>query len=208
MSPTIYHGTPMTPRAALTAVMTGRAGCVSFYRPDDLEALLAVSPQLMFRPRRVLSLDGSDAGRWRMVRRRQAGLVEGLLPMARADAFPTWAMGNPARQSWRTVADQRWLVERLAVWALERCAGLAHGRTNRAVIETVRQIRPRLHRLGWSSQAGAGRLSIVPSSYGRRGDGPRQRMATASYAARGRGCFRVSLHQRGQHFARTEWVAL
>ena len=32
--PTIYHGTPMTPRAALLDVLAGRAACVSFWRPD------------------------------------------------------------------------------------------------------------------------------------------------------------------------------
>lgn len=31
---TIYHGTPLTPRAALVSVCTGRAMCVSFCRLD------------------------------------------------------------------------------------------------------------------------------------------------------------------------------
>ncbi len=30
-SPVIYHGTPMTPRAALIDVLSGRGGCVSFF---------------------------------------------------------------------------------------------------------------------------------------------------------------------------------
>ena len=48
MMVTVYHGTPMTPRAALNSIMPGRAACVSCYRPDDLEALLAICPQVMF----------------------------------------------------------------------------------------------------------------------------------------------------------------
>ena len=43
----IYHGTPMTPRAALLDVCDGRAMCVSFYRPDDVEAVEAISPAIM-----------------------------------------------------------------------------------------------------------------------------------------------------------------
>ena len=44
MTALIYHGTPMTPRAALEAVLPGRAACVSFWRPDDAEAVASVSP--------------------------------------------------------------------------------------------------------------------------------------------------------------------
>lgn len=45
---TIYHGTPMTPRAALLDVLVGRAACVSFYRPDDVGAVESISPAIMF----------------------------------------------------------------------------------------------------------------------------------------------------------------
>lgn len=38
---TIYHGTPLTPRAALLSVCAGRAMCVSFYRPDDVKEVEA-----------------------------------------------------------------------------------------------------------------------------------------------------------------------
>lgn len=47
-APTIYHGTPMTPRAALLGVMPGRAACVSFYRPDDVDAVESVCPRIMY----------------------------------------------------------------------------------------------------------------------------------------------------------------
>lgn len=43
---TVYHGTPLTPRAALVAVGAGRAMCVSFYRPDDAEVVEAISQHL------------------------------------------------------------------------------------------------------------------------------------------------------------------
>ncbi len=49
----IYHGTPLTPRAALLDVLPGRAGCVSFFRPDDTEAVEAVCPRVMFRQRGI-----------------------------------------------------------------------------------------------------------------------------------------------------------
>lgn len=32
VEPTIFHGTPLTPRAALQALLPGRAACVSFWR--------------------------------------------------------------------------------------------------------------------------------------------------------------------------------
>ena len=46
--PVIFHGTPMTPRAALLDVLAGRAGCVSFYRPDDVSAVEQVCPSIMY----------------------------------------------------------------------------------------------------------------------------------------------------------------
>jgi len=44
----VYHGTPMTPRAALLAVCAGRANCVSFYRPDSVGDVEAISPFIMY----------------------------------------------------------------------------------------------------------------------------------------------------------------
>ena len=43
----VYHGTPLTPRAALAAV-AGRAMCVSFYRPDNVQDVEAQSPFVMY----------------------------------------------------------------------------------------------------------------------------------------------------------------
>jgi len=48
VAPIIYHGTPLTPRAALVAVLPGRASCVSFHHPQDAEAVEATSPTIMF----------------------------------------------------------------------------------------------------------------------------------------------------------------
>ena len=68
----IYHGTPMTPRAALLDVCDGRAMCVSFYRPDDVEAVEAISPAIMFRQWSVFVLEAGAA------RRRGMGWGSGL----------------------------------------------------------------------------------------------------------------------------------
>ena len=57
----IYHGTPLTPRAALLDVCKGRAMCVSFFRPDDVEAVEAISPDIMFRQRRVFHVESCAA---------------------------------------------------------------------------------------------------------------------------------------------------
>ena len=46
--PTIYHGTPMTPRAARITVLPGRAACVSFFRPDHVRDVEHLCPQIMY----------------------------------------------------------------------------------------------------------------------------------------------------------------
>lgn len=43
----VYHGTPLTPRAALLA-MEGRAFCVSFYRSDSVADVEAIAPFVMY----------------------------------------------------------------------------------------------------------------------------------------------------------------
>lgn len=43
----VYHGTPLSPKAALDAV-AGRAFCVSFYRPDSVDAVERMSPAIMY----------------------------------------------------------------------------------------------------------------------------------------------------------------
>ena len=44
----IHHGTPLTPRDALLSVCAGRAMCVSFYRPDDVDTVEQISPAIMY----------------------------------------------------------------------------------------------------------------------------------------------------------------
>lgn len=43
----VYHGTPLTPRAALLA-MEGRAFCVSFFRPDNADDVESIAPFVMY----------------------------------------------------------------------------------------------------------------------------------------------------------------
>lgn len=45
--PLIYHGTPITPAAALDQ-FAGRAFCVSFYRPDCVDQVERISPLIMY----------------------------------------------------------------------------------------------------------------------------------------------------------------
>lgn len=47
MKATIYHGTPLTPEAALVQ-LAGRAFCVSFFRPDNVKRCEEISPALMY----------------------------------------------------------------------------------------------------------------------------------------------------------------
>lgn len=43
----VYHGTPLTPRAALLA-MEGRSFCVSFFRPDSVADVETIAPFIMY----------------------------------------------------------------------------------------------------------------------------------------------------------------
>ncbi len=68
---TVYHGTPLTPAPALNAV-SGRAFCVSYYRPDNVEAVEAMAPFIMYDNGAFsywmqavrAGVDPMDAGRW------------------------------------------------------------------------------------------------------------------------------------------------
>ena len=206
--PTIYHGTPMTPRAALNAVMPGRAACVSFFRPDDLEAVLAVCPQVMFRPRSLFLLDAGHACGARVGRVRPSGMVARILPVARADAVPTGAVGDYAGQPGGAISAQRRASERLAVWPVEGRASLAHGWADRASCSHVRQVRPRLHRLDRASEARACRVRRIPTKDGRGRSSHGECLAPPTHAARDQGRVRLSVHLCGQHVARAERPSL
>jgi hypothetical protein len=191
--PTIYHGTPMTPRAALQQ-MAGRAFCVSFYRPDDVEVVEAISPAVMFRQRRILFLAISSAKRAGLGR--GSGL-EALLQMARASTTGR-ALGSNTRQSWRTFTDQRRITERLAFWSMGRTS-LAHGQPNRSAFAALRQIRACMLRLDGAGQRFHSWLRGVVSTDGRSCKRLGKPVAQHSHDARRYGCAGVSFSQCGQH---------
>lgn len=191
--PTIYHGTPMTPRAALQQ-MAGRAFCVSFYRPDDVEVVEAISPAVMFRQRRILFLAISSAKRAGLGRRSRLATI---LQMA-GTSIAGRALGSNTRQSWRTITNQRWIAERLAIWSVGRTS-LAHGQPNRSAFAALRQIRACMLGLDWARQRFHSWLRSMVSTHGRSCQRVGQSMASDSHDARRDGCKRVSLSQCGQH---------
>jgi len=198
----IYHGTPMTPRAALDAVLPGRAVCVSFYRPDDLEAVLAIASAVMFRQRRIQLLEAGDEAWARMGPNHS--LLEALLRVAGANAVPSGPVGGDPRYPRRTFPAQRRAAEGMAVRTVQGCAALAYGWPYRSATAPVRAVRSRLLGLGRPSQAGAGRLRRVSASHGDRGRGDGQSLASAAHDARNGGGAPVSVRLRRQHVARAE----
>lgn len=201
--PTIYHGTPMTPRAALVDVCAGRAMCVSFYRPDDVEAVEAISPAIMFRQRRIFILEGSNAQRTG-VGRDAAGL-DAIFRVAGAALVSPWPMGGDPRHSGCAQPAQRRTAQRLALWSEGRAA-LAHGRADRTATQAVRQVRPGLSGLDWRGQVA--RHAGVSRPHGGGVGSARQSLASDPYDARDAGSIRLSVHQRRQHFTGAERMAL
>jgi hypothetical protein len=206
--PVIYHGTPLTPRAALEAVMPGRAACVSFYSPQDAEALGAVCPQLMFRPRRLFVLDGGNARREGMGSGEPGRVVASLLCVARTAPVLAGSMGDYAGQPWGTIAGERRPLERLALWSRAGRSGLAHGWADRAAGMAVRTVRSRLPRLDRMPQEGAGRVRRLSAEDGRGCHVDGQSLASAAHAARGGRCVRLPIHQRRQHEPCAERLAI
>jgi hypothetical protein len=187
--PLIYHGTPLTPRSALVDVLDGRASCVSFYRPDDVEAVEAVCPYLMFRQRRVFVLASRSENRTRMVSGSRLG---SLLRVAGAALVHAGAMGSHSRCAGRSFPVQRRTPQRLAVWTVEGGSAVAHGWADRAARQAVRALRPRSSRLGrgrLTSREGRG-LRRLPSPNGGSVCLLRQLLASNSHDAR-RSCCAV-----------------
>jgi hypothetical protein len=197
---TIYHGTPMTPRDALVSVCNGRAMCVSFYRPDDVEVAEAISPAVMFRQRRVFVLAASSARRERVGR---ASRLDTLLRVVGAAPVSSGQVGDHSRQPWCAVPAQRCALGRVAV-RTEGRSPLAHGRADRTAAAPVRPIRPGVS--GVDRQDG--RLTGLSRAHGRSEPGLGQPLAYPSHDARYCGCVRLPVRQRGQHLSRTERVAL
>jgi len=187
----IHHGTPLTPRAALLDVCQGRATCVSFYRPEDGEAVEAISPAIMFRQRRLFVLEAGDA------RGRGMGAGSGLdaiLWVAGATAVSSWAMGGHSRHAWRAFPAQRYAASTMAVWP-EGSAALAHGWADRAPAPAVRSVRPGLPRLDRRGEEH--RWPGLSSAHGRCCARLGQSLASLAHDARHGGGLRLSVRQCG-----------
>ena len=199
---TVYHGTPMTPRAALLDVCAGRAMCVSFWRPDDVEAVEAISPAIMFRLRGLLGMAGSAEARRGLVH--PAGL-DALFRVAGTAPVSARSMGSDAGCAGCAKPAQRQPLERLAVrrpWS----AALSHGRANRAVVAAVREAPARLP---WLDRRGqAFRPARISRAHGRSGQGFRQPLAGRSHDARDCGQGSLAVRHGGRNHACTERVAL
>ena len=201
-TPVIYHGTPMTPRAALLDVCKGRAMCVSFYRPDDVEAVEAISPAVMFRQRRVFVLE-AGATQWRGVGR-SSGL-DAILRVAGASPVSSGAVGSHPRHAGRTFPAQRQPLDRVAIWAAW-IAPLAHERADRAAVAPMRPIRPGL---SWMDRAGEKhRLPRVSRTHGGSGPCAREPLAGHSHDARDRGGLRLSVRRSGCDNSSAERMAV
>ena len=198
----IHHGTPLTPRAALLDICAGRAMCVSFYTPQDVEAVEAISPAIMFRQWRVFVLEAGATERRGLGAR--SGLV-GLLRLAGATSVPSRPLGGHSRYAWRAQPAQRHAAAAMAIRPEGRAA-LAHGWPDRAAVAPLRAIRPGL--LGLDRARQRDRLRRLSSPHG--GGRPRlgQYLAGSAHDARDGGGLRLSIHQRRQHQFGAEWVAL
>jgi hypothetical protein len=202
--PVIYHGTPMTPRAALRSAGAGRAMCVSFWRPDDAEVVEAISPAIMFRQRCVFRMDGCPEARRALVHPRR---LDAVLQMAGSTAIRAGSMGGNPRCARCAVSAQRQPFVTVAVRRSRRAA-VAHGWTDRTVAAPVRSI---LAGVPWLDRdrrgQGRGLRGLVPA-HGRDRAISRQPMASAAPHARRTGSARVPVRQRGCEQRRAEWVAI
>ena len=200
----IYHGTPLTPRAALLNVCAGRAMCVSFYRPDDVEAVEEISPAIMY--------DNGAFSFWQQALREGKEWAEDrdwtpFLSLAGAPHISSRALGRHSRYAGCAVPAQRRTAERLAFRA-ERRTALAHGRIDRSACPTVRAIPARLRRMDRRSEEGAGRLSSLSPQDGRGYSPDGQCMAPTAHASGNGSGLRLSLYQRRQHQPRAERVEI
>lgn len=198
----IYHGTPITPRAALMDVGKGRAFCVSFFHPQDVEAVQEISPAIMFRQRRVFGMEGRNETRGWLVHPRG---LDAVLPMAGATPVSSGALGSDTRFTRSAEPAQRFTAARMAVWA-KGSAALAHGRADRTAAASVRAIRPGMPWLDWRGQdfGHAG----ISRAHGRSCRRFGQPLAGAAHDARNGGRASLPLSQRGQHKPCAERMAL
>lgn len=203
--PVIYHGTPLTPRAALKAILPGRAACVSFWRPDDAEAVQAVCPAIMFRQRRVLGMDEGAEARGTLVHSRR---LDTLLRMAGTAAVHAGAVGGDSRRTRRAVPAQRRAAPAMAVRSVKGRAALAHGRADRAAAAPMRALRSGLPGLDGHGRGRGCRLRSLVATHGRDRAAPRQSLAGAAPHARRAGRAGIPLWQRGREQRRAERITL
>lgn len=201
-STTIYHGTPITPRAALLDVCAGRALCVSFFRPDDVEAAEAISPAIMFRQRGVLGMACCSEGRRRVVHPEGLGAV---LRLAGAATVPTWSLGRDTGRPRRTFPAQRHAAASLAFRRARR-SPLAHGWPDRAASQAVRPLSQGL--LGLDRGGKAPGSAGLSRQNGRGRQGLWEPLARGSHDARRCSGRDVPFRQRGRHIPCAERVAL
>lgn len=202
---TIYHGTPMTPRAALEAVCPGRAMCVSFFRPDDVEAVERLCPFIMY--------DNGAFSFWQAALRSGKEWAEDrdwtpFLSVAGTSLVHARALGRHSRYAGGTFPAQRQPAERLAVWDSARGSAVAHGWAYRATGAAVRAVRPGCAGMDRSREKGACGLSCIPPAHGRGSSLDGQYLAPSAHDARDRRCLRLPLYQRGQHEPCAERMAL
>ena len=201
----IYHGTPITPRAALLDIMPGRAACVSFFRPDDMEAVEAECPKIMFRQRGIFVLDGRAQSGSRMGRHATRLALVLRLVGAAPDGR---AMGGYSRRARSAVPAQRCSSERLAFWPTFGRPALAYGRANRATGAALRAIRNGCAGLDWRPQERAGRVSALSRANGRGGGAFWQSLAVASHDARDSRGFRLPVRQRRRDLSSPKWASI
>jgi hypothetical protein len=181
-APIIYHGTPMTPRAALEAVLPGRAGCVSYHHPADAEAVEAVCPRIMFRQRGLQLLAGCAQARRGMGQ--QPARLEALLSVARGAPRARWALGGDTRHAGSAEPTQRRTLEGLAIRFGQGRPPLAYGRPARALGASLRAIQNGRAGLDRPSKTRAGRVRPLLPPHGRSARSVRERLARNAYDAR------------------------
>jgi hypothetical protein len=192
----------MTPRSALEAVGPGRAFCVSFFHPQDVEVVQAISPAMMFRQRRIFRVESRHEARRGLVHPRG---LDAVLSVARAAPVSSRQMGGDPRCTRSAKPAQRFIAARMAV-RTERRAALAHGWADRSAIATVRAVRPGL--LGMDRRGQDIGQPGVSCAHGRSRAGFGQPMAGTAHDARHGGCASIPLSQRRQHEPCAERMAI
>lgn len=202
--PAIYHCTPLTPRAALEAIGIGRNFCVSFWRPDDVEAVERIARTVMFRQRRIFRMAGGNEARRGMVYPRG---LDAILSLAGAETARR-PLGDHSRCAWRAVPAQRRAADRLAIPARDVGPRLAHGCTRLPAAAALRSMAEGLHGMDRRrGRQGRWLRGLVRADVGN-STGTRRALAADTPLARRNGRARISLCQCGQQQRRAERVAL